>query len=144
VNLTRHTDYALRVLMYLAAEPARLATVAEIAAFYKVSRHHLVKVVQGLSEHGLVATSRGNGGGVRLAQSSSQISIGTVVRKMENHFNLVECFSLEGQHCALAGGCSLQGLLATATETFLRGLDKVTLAEVTSGNRPKIIAFQSA
>ena len=88
MQLTRHTDYALRVLMYLTANPGRLVTVAELAKFYDISRNHLVKVVQGLVEHGFLHTTRGKNGGMQLACNSDKISIGKVVRKMENHFTI--------------------------------------------------------
>jgi len=143
MQLTRHTDYALRVLMYLAANPERLVTVAELANFYAISRNHLVKVVQGLVEHGFVHTTRGKQGGMQLASTGDRISIGKVVRKMENHFNIVECFDQEQADCALEGACRLKGLLARATEEFLHNLDGVTLADMTKPRlRQQIVSLQ--
>ena len=135
MQLTRHTDYSLRVLMYLAAKPNQLVTVAELANFYAISRNHLVKVVQGLVEHGFIKTVRGKYGGMQLAKNSDDISIGNVVRHMENHFNIVECMGSEQQHCALNGICSLKNMLARATEDYLKNLDKVSL---TSVNKPQL------
>lgn len=119
MQLTRHTDYALRVLMYLAANPGRLVTVTELAKFYGISRNHLIKVVQGLVEHGYLHTTRGKNGGMQLACHSDKISIGKVVRKMENHFNLVECFDSEQTSCVLDGACHLKTILARSIEDFL-------------------------
>ena len=135
MQLTRHTDYALRVLMYLAAKPKRLVTATELADFYGISRNHLVKVVQGLVEHGFLLTTRGKNGGMRLANKSEKISIGHVIRKMENHFNLVACFDAVQDECALDGACRLKALLAKATEEFLSGLDDISLADM---NKPKL------
>ena len=135
MQLTRHTDYALRVLMYLTANPGRLVTVAELAKFYDISRNHLVKVVQGLVEHGFLHTTRGKNGGMQLACNSDKISIGKVVRKMENHFNLVECFDSEQDVCTLDGACRLKELLARAAEDFLLNLDNISLADI---SKPKL------
>lgn len=144
MQLTRHTDYALRVLMYLATNPGRLVTVAELAKFYDISRNHLVKVVQGLVKHGFLHTSKGKNGGMQLACNSDSISIGKVVRKMENHFNLVECFDSEQTTCALDGACRLKALLARATEDFLSNLDEVTLSDMSKPKlRQQIIQLQS-
>jgi len=48
MQITNHTDYALRVLIYLAMSPDRQATITEIADFFTISRNHLVKVVHEL------------------------------------------------------------------------------------------------
>jgi len=135
MQLTRHTDYALRVLMYLAAKPKETISVVELAEFYNISRNHLVKVVQGLVMHKFVITTRGKSGGMQLASDSSQISIGAVVRKMENHFNLVECFDSGQSGCVLDGSCYLKSIIASAAEEFLQKLDDVSLKEVT---KPKL------
>ena len=135
MQLTRHTDYALRVLMYLSVNHQKLVTVAELAEFYNISRNHLVKVVQGLVEHRFIQTTRGKNGGMRLACDSADISIGSVVRKMENHFNIVECFDAEQEGCTLNGACRLKGLLASAMEDFLVSLDTINLADI---NKPKL------
>lgn len=134
MNLTRHTDYALRVMLYLAADSGKPVPVSRVADYYQISRHHLVKVVQRLHERGFVTTTRGQHGGVCLAQASDQVSVGEVVRCMENHFHLVECFDPTGRGCAIAGVCGLQGLLAKATEEFMQRLDAVTLASLITPN----------
>ena len=62
MKLTTFTDYSLRVLIYLAADPERRATIAEIAKSFDISEAHLMKVVHTLGRLGLVATIRGKGG----------------------------------------------------------------------------------
>jgi len=130
MQLTRHTDYALRVLMYLAKQPDKLISVSEIAEYYSVSRNHLVKVVQGLTESGFVATTRGKHGGMQLACEAKDISVGSVVRKMENHFNIVECFEFSSVSCCIESSCGLKGVIHRATNNFLKELDQTSLAEV--------------
>jgi len=130
MQLTRHTDYALRVLMYLAKQPDVLSSVSEIANFYSVSRNHLVKVVQGLTEAGYVKTTRGKHGGMQLACEAKDISVGSVVRKMENHFNIVECFEVSTDGCCIESSCGLKGVIQRATNNFLKELDKATLQDV--------------
>jgi len=130
MQLTLHTDYALRILMYLASQPDTRVTVVELATFYNVSRNHLVKVVQGLVEHRFIETTRGKNGGMRLATDCNAISIGQVVRKMENHFNIVECFDAQQTACNLDGACCLKSVLKNATESFLDNLDNISLADL--------------
>ncbi|WP_126456975.1 RrF2 family transcriptional regulator [Sulfuriflexus mobilis] len=143
MQLTLHTDYALRVLMYLAAHPGQQVTVAELAGFYDVSRHHLVKVVQGLVEHGFVRTTRGKHGGMKLAHNAERVSIGKVIRLLENHFDIVACFSAGADACPLDSACRLKGLLSRATEEFLQKLDSVSLADITKPKlRQQIVELQ--
>jgi Rrf2 family transcriptional regulator, nitric oxide-sensitive transcriptional repressor len=68
MRLTVYSDYALRLLMYLALKKDGLATIAEIAATYDISRNHLMKVAYELGIAGYVVTVRGRGGGLRLAE----------------------------------------------------------------------------
>jgi len=130
MQLTRHTDYALRVLMYLGEQPDKLSSVSEIAAYYSISRNHLVKVVQGLTEAGYVKTTRGKHGGMRLAYDAKDISVGSVVRKMENHFNIVECFEFKSIGCCIENSCGLKGVIHRATDKFLKELDETSLLDV--------------
>ncbi len=80
MRLTTFSDYMLRTLMYLALHPARFVTIAEIAAAWRISPNHLMKVVQHLGAAGEVTTLRGPHGGVRLARPAGDIRLGAVVR----------------------------------------------------------------
>jgi Rrf2 family nitric oxide-sensitive transcriptional repressor len=129
MKLTLFTDYGLRTLMRLGSDPGRIFTTDEIAAEFRLSRHHLVKVVAKLRALGYVVTHRGGGGGFRLALNPAEVSIGAVARAMESRQPLVECFRADGGACVLTPGCRLRGRLAAAREAFFRELDGVTLAE---------------
>lgn len=129
MQLTHYTDYSLRVLIYLALKPDVSVTITEIADFYKISRNHLVKVVNHLANAGYIHTTRGKGGGLRLAHAPTDICIGEVVRKMEPNFNIVECFNPAGQYCEVEPLCALKKTLGEAMSGFLSVLDKYTLAD---------------
>jgi Rrf2 family transcriptional regulator, nitric oxide-sensitive transcriptional repressor len=128
MQLTQFTDYSLRVLIYLARLPdPGLATIPEIAEYHRISRHHLVKVVNNLARQGFILTSRGKGGGMHLARPAHEIGIGEVVRLCEPHMNLVECFG--GQPaCRITKGCFLTAILYDARRVFMETLDRYTLA----------------
>ncbi len=130
MQLTAYTDYALRVLMYLAVHDDRLATIAEMASVYNISKNHLMKIVHQLGQEGFIETVRGRGGGLRLGQSPEQVALGQVVRKMEPHFNLVECFDPAANRCPITPECHLFAVLETARDAFLAVLDRYTLADL--------------
>ncbi|MEO8847708.1 MAG: Rrf2 family transcriptional regulator [Casimicrobiaceae bacterium] len=129
MRLTTMTDYALRLLMYVAQQRERLSTIAEIATAYDISEAHLMKVTHRLATHGLIVTLRGKGGGMRLAREPADINLGAVVRCVEPDFQLVECFG-ESKGCLLTGRCRFTGILNDALGDFLARLDRHTLADI--------------
>jgi Rrf2 family nitric oxide-sensitive transcriptional repressor len=129
MRLTQFTDFGLRALMRLAADTHRSFSTADIAAEFGISRNHLTKVIRDLAEAGFVQTQRGAGGGFRLARPPEDITLGEVVRRLEQRQALVECFADDGGCCVLTPRCRLKGKLAKAREAFLRELDETTLAE---------------
>jgi Rrf2 family nitric oxide-sensitive transcriptional repressor len=135
MRLSRHTDYALRVLIHLAAQPDRLASIAEIARTYAISENHLMKVVHLLGRAGFIRTVRGRGGGIGLAIPAAEIGIGSVVRQTETGLDLADCGS-----CVIAPACGLTGVLSEAMHAFLAVLDRYNLADVT-GKRDQLAAL---
>ena len=129
MRLTTMTDYALRLLMYVAQQPERLCTIAEIAQAHGISEAHLMKVTHQLGLQGWISTVRGKGGGMRLAHAPGDINLGAVVRSIEPDFDLVECFG-PNNHCVLPGHCQLAGVLSGALQAFLAHLDGFTLADL--------------
>lgn len=138
MKLTRYSDYALRVLMHLAARPGQHASIAEIARGYAISQNHLMKVVHDLRTSGYLTAVRGRGGGVQLARRAEEIVVGEVVRHTEDGFELVDCGS-----CVINGLCGLTGVLHEATRAFLAVLDSYTLADLVAGRADLLRAFGS-
>jgi Rrf2 family nitric oxide-sensitive transcriptional repressor len=117
VRLTIYTDYSLRLLIYLALKDDGLATIAEVAQKYRISKNHLMKVAYQLGVAGYVETVRGRSGGLRLAKPATSIGLGEVVRHTEPDMNLVPCFVKNDTSCAITRCCVLR-----------RALDKARLA----------------
>jgi Rrf2 family nitric oxide-sensitive transcriptional repressor len=125
MRLKSYTDYALRVLMHLAAKPDRLASIGEIARTYRISHNHLMKVVHDLRKEGFLDAVRGRSGGVKLARPAVEISDGEVVRHTEDTFDLVDCGS-----CVIAPACALTAVLHEARQAFMDVLDGYSLADL--------------
>ena len=126
MHLTAFTDYAFRVLIYLALDPERRSTIYDIAESYDVSKNHLMKVANQLTRAGLVTASRGPGGGLMLAKSPDEITVGEVVRLAEDNFDIVECFGSDGQ-CTITPACTLRSVLGESLEAFFGVLDGYSL-----------------
>lgn len=130
MKLTAFTDYSLRVLIYLAAEPGRRATIAEVATAFDVSENHLTKVVHFLGLQGWLDTVRGKGGGMQLGMAAERIGIGNVVRATEGEAVPAECFGKDAQRCAIVRVCRLRGVMKEAVDAFYATLDRYTLADL--------------
>ena len=130
MKLTTFTDYCLRVLIYLGADPDRRATIAEIATSFDISESHLTKVVHFLGKKGWVATVRGKGGGMFLGALPESINLGAVVRAAEGAPVPAGCFDASAEHCSIARLCRLRGVLGEAVGAFLAVLDRYTLADL--------------
>ena len=126
---TKHADFALRVLMYLRVAPGRRGSIADIATAHRISRNHLDKVVRRMSEAGLVTTVRGRGGGVQLTRDPRSITVGDVMRSMEDDFAVVECLG-PVRYCQVAGVCGARNIFARALDEYFNVLDGATLEDI--------------
>lgn len=125
MRLTRYTDYAMRVLLHLGIEPERMASIADIARAYGISRNHLMKIVHDLAKAGYLETTRGRSGGIRLSRSPEQINLGDVLRHTEEGFDLVDC-----ANCVIAPACGLTAVVSEALHAFLAVFDSFSLADI--------------
>jgi Rrf2 family nitric oxide-sensitive transcriptional repressor len=135
MQLNAFTDYALRVLVYAAARPDQRCLTADVATVFGISRHHVVKVVNGLQHLGYIETTRGRTGGFTLARAPEHIRVGDVVRRTESATVLVECFDRDTNSCPLAHACGLKGVLAEAFTAFLAVLDRYSIADMVANPR---------
>jgi Rrf2 family nitric oxide-sensitive transcriptional repressor len=134
MQLTRFTDYALRVLLFVGKEQGRVCTMAEIAAYYDISLEHLRKVVHRMAKLGYLKSMRGRGGGLVLGRDAAHIRVGDVIVAMEDERYVIDCQALE---CVLRSGCSLKSALDRASRAFVAALNEVTLADLLAGGRMK-------
>lgn len=130
MRMTLQTDYALRMLIYLAIHDPRPSTVNDVAESYGISRNHLLKIVLKLRDMGLVMTARGRSGGIHLAARPETINVGEVVRTLGEDFPVVECMKAGGGGCVLSPICRLRGVVREALGAYLSVFDNYTLADL--------------
>lgn len=130
MRLTRQTNYAIRILMYCAANPNELSRIPEIAKSYSVSELFLFKILQPLAKSGLVETVRGRNGGVRLAKNAEDITLLDVVRITEDSFAMAECFDNDEAECPLIDACALNSALRRALNAFFDVLSEYSIDDL--------------
>lgn len=136
MKITTFSDFALRVLMYLALHDGQRTTAGEIAEAYGISHHHLKKVVHLLGRGGWIRTTRGQGGGLALAQPPAQIWLGDVVRACEGDAPLAPCHGQPLGDCRIAPVCRLTGFFQEAQAAFYAELNRHTLADLIADPQP--------
>ncbi len=135
MRLSVHTDFALRTLMFLAANDGH-HSIAEISSRYGISKNHMMKVAQRLVAEGFVKSVRGRNGGLLLSRAADKINIGHVVRVLEDTGSFVECFNEAEKSCVVSSVCGLRHVFADGIESFLQHLDGYSVADVV-GDRDK-------
>ena len=128
MQLTKHTDLALRVLIYLALYPDELHTISDIATRYGESKNHLVKVVHKLASKGYIVSVQGRGGGIKLYRPATDIVVGSVVSDIESTLSVIDC---DANQCPLIPACLLKNTLREATNAFIDVLNNYTIADLT-------------
>jgi len=130
MQLTKQTDYSMRILMYLGINAHRLCTIREVCGVYKLSTGHTMKLVHELGRAGFVKTTRGRNGGITLGIEPKDINVGEVVRFTEKNMALVECFRPDGNSCPLSQFCVLELALQRALNSFMAVLDEYSLQDL--------------
>jgi len=128
MQLTRHTDFSLRVLIYLSLNKSeQLVTINEISEHFKIVKNHLTKVVNHLAQKGYIETVRGKNGGIRLAKKPAEIKLGDVVQAMEMNLEVIDCTK---PLCPLINNCKLKRVLNEAKQSFLTTLNNYSIKDL--------------
>jgi len=134
MRLTTRTNLAMRTLMYCAVNTGRNIRTSEVARATNASENHLGQVINMLGQKGFIETVRGRGGGIRLARSAEDITVGGVFRVFEAGVPFAECFAEDECTCPLISVCRLKGALGEALMAFYRSLDAITLESLVKDN----------
>jgi len=130
MRLTLYTDYALRVLMHAALRQPAVSTIDEVAGAFRISRNHLVKVVQALGQKGFLSTRRGVGGGFTLGMPPATIRLGDVVRLTESDERVIDCVDRHDSPCRIFPVCRLKGVFDEASAAFFDVLDRYSVEDL--------------
>lgn len=129
MQLTRFTDYSLRVLVYLARHPDEWVNIRQISEDHGISRNHLMKVACFLRNQGYLNSRRGPGGGIRLKQPPASIRLADVIEDAESDLVLLECMG-EGGLDPSSPNARLRGILTNALQAFLDALNGHTVEDL--------------
>lgn len=136
MQLTKHTDYAFRILIYLASMSEERTTIQCMTDSLEISKSHTMKIVNKLANQGWLSASRGKSGGIALGVEPKVISLKAVVELMEQTLVPVNC---ESPLCVLNNSCQLRGILWNAQQQYLDYLADFTLENLLSQDTDDLI-----
>lgn len=136
MRLSSFADYAV-VLMSAASRHCGAALLAEgklnastLAKETGVPLPTTQKLVSRLSAAGLIESTRGIGGGIRLARPPASISLADIVEAVEGPLAITSC-TIDGNHnCALEDSCTVKPHWGVVNQTIRKALDEVSLASL--------------
>lgn len=140
MQLTKHTDYAFRVLIYLESMQEKRTTIQVISDTYSVSKTHLMKVVNELSNRGWIDSTRGKNGGICLGEAAENINMRVVLEHMEKTLDPINC---DTPLCHIKGVCQLKPILVQAQNEYLNYLGKYSLADIVNQETVARVTFRS-
>jgi len=130
MNLSKFSDYAFRILIYLAKNQDKLCTVEELASNLKISEHHLKKIVHKMAKTEYIISTKGRNGGLKLGMDPNEINLGKILIITEENLNTSLCFSSARHECPIDSTCKFKSILKDALTSFIDEIGKHTLQEL--------------
>ena len=134
MRLTKQTNYAVRILMYCAANPDALSRISDIAKAYDLSETFLFKILKPIADNGYVNSVRGRNGGIKLGKDAEDITLLDIVRVTEDNFTMADCFDSKDSNCPLVSACTLNSAWSEALAAFFAVLEEYTIADLVKPN----------
>jgi FeS assembly SUF system regulator len=129
LRIAKLTDYATVLMVRMAREPARNYSAALLADASGLPLPTVSKLLKQLLRAGLLFSSRGAGGGYRLARAPRAVSVADVVAAIEGPVALTEC-ALGPGSCALEQNCATRANWQLISRALRVALEAVSLADM--------------
>lgn len=130
MQLSKFTDYAFRMLIYLAKNEERISVIDEMSDELNISKHHLKKIVNKLAKTEYIISLKGRNGGLRLGVEPKEINLGNVLVLTEENLNLVSCMGNSDMCPLIKDDCKLKVVISKSLNTFIKEISKYTLEDI--------------
>lgn len=132
MRLSSLADYAVVLLTAAArhADGAARLNATVLAEETRVPLPTAQKLVSRLAAAGLIESTRGTGGGFRLARAAAAITLADIVEAVEGPIALTACVEHGAQDCALDHHCAVRPHWSAVNEAIRGALSGVTLAQL--------------
>lgn len=143
MKLTTKGRYAVTAMLDLALHDAEgPVCLSEIAARQDISLPYLEQLFTRLRRTGLVASTRGPGGGYNLGKALELVSVADIIRAVDESFDATRCGGKRDCHAGQA--CLTHELWASLSDEIDRFLSGVTLEQLLQSQAVRAAAGRSA
>ncbi len=129
MRLTLQTDFAIRVLVYVAVNKEGRSTIHDLAKRYGISENHLMKVVNKLTKLGFLGAVRGRTGGLKMNPDTLDLPLGDLIKAIEIDLAMVPCFK-DSDTCVIRKACVFRTAIEEAQDAFFDSLNRYTFAHL--------------
>lgn len=134
VRISRLTDYAIVLLVRMAAEPNRLHRAGELSGSTLLPLPTVSKLLRFLTRKGLLCSQRGVHGGYKLAKKPEELRLAQLIVLFEGPLGLTVCtHQRPGSQCRQQLLCPVQGHWQHINQAFVAALENITLADMVTG-----------
>ena len=130
MRISMKTDYGLIALKHMAGQPGNgLVNAKELAGMFRLPPNLLAKILQSLSQSGIIEAQKGSGGGYRISRNPEDISLTEIFESIEGPVHMIMCTADNG-NCSVEDSCTIRNGLVTLERKFAEFFDSISLADV--------------
>lgn len=133
MNFNKTTEYAFRILSYMAMDESRLYSVDEIFDKLQIPYRYLRKLMTNLTKSELIISIQGKSGGYKISRKPEDISLLDVITIVDPAYLTGTCF-FGFENCALQTACTMHDQWSDVRTNISNILANTTLANIKQGN----------
>jgi len=134
MRLTTKSRYGTRMVLDIAINAKeKPISITEISKRQNISLKYLEKLIRKLKKGGVIKSHRGPFGGHMLAKNPDKITVGDLVRILEDTSAITDCAEADSKvcgECNMAGECISQWVWIEASKAMFKRLDEITIASL--------------
>jgi Rrf2 family protein len=130
MRISMKTDYGLIALKHIASHDGdELVNAKELAGQFHLPPNLLAKILQSLSQSGIIKAQKGSGGGYRMMRKPEDVTLTEIFESIEGPIHMLMCTSVEG-NCSVENSCTVRNGLINLERKFAEFFDSITLADI--------------
>ena len=129
MRLSKTSEYAIRILSFMAKNENELFTAKYLIEKLKISDKYLRRLMTNLSKAGLIKSVQGKNGGYSFARKADEIFISNIIDAVEGYEKYLGCI-LGFEVCSDENPCSMHNVWAKTRDELLKTFNETSLKQL--------------